>query len=853
MNRRNFLTWLGIAWLATVTPIFIATLLHNKQKSYQTTQQPLIFYVAPDGKDIYSGTLPQTNADATDGAFATIAQARDRIRQLKQQQGGKLQQPITVMIRGGTYYLDRPVVFSVADSGTKQCPIIYQAYQKERPIISGGKLITGWRQQDQLWIAPVAQDLNCRLLRVGNKWGNRARYPSVAPQNSRTKGWLHLENRGSWAASVTGIHHQGDRLSWEVKIPQAGKYYLWLYYAHYNQIDAKTAIEIDYQTIPLQNLPSTGSWQEYQWRLVTTLNLTTGQHLLTWKNLQGGGINLNAFYLTRVAAEVPSLTTETSNKTGMIIHAETYTNAIAKDLRIDSNFADHLPIAKNQFPQWQSWEGGEIHSFMKHNYGNAIFPITQADAENSTLKGNFVNHGYTVGVGNRFFIENVKEALDSPNEWYLDRQLGELLYYGETENTPPQNVVAPMIDRLLILQGEENRFVEYLTFDGLTFRDTDYNLADNFFVTGDGGLWLSYSRYCTISNCTFSYLGGNGIRVDHQSHHNQILYNQIFNLGQGGIIFVADDTPSQPHSNLIAANTVHDCGKIYRHVAGVYLTSSSKNVIVNNHIYKMPRYGISLKSYSAKNYSHGNIVEYNRIENTNLETSDTGAIEVLGRDKKLSKNIIRFNFIANVVGMGTSPQGEIISPYYTWGIYLDDYSSGISVYGNIIVNTVNGAIMIHGGKDNAIKNNIFVNGVKSQVGLRPRDDFMKNNTFERNIFVYQATSGKLWENRAAKPWKRSFLGKCNHNLYWHQTNSKTLKKLSDITPQGNWRQWLNSGCDRNSLITNPLFINANYLETNPQINSFKLQPNSPAYQLGFKNIPLEKIGISGFNQNNYRG
>ena len=159
MNRRNFLTWLGIGWLATTTPTLIAAVIHNSNKSNSSEPAALIFYVAPDGKDSYSGRLPQTNSDATDGAFATIEQARNRIRQLKQQQGGKLQQPVTVMIRGGTYYLDKPLVFSVEDSGTKQHPIIYQAYQKERPIISGGELITGWRQQNHLWVAPVTKGL----------------------------------------------------------------------------------------------------------------------------------------------------------------------------------------------------------------------------------------------------------------------------------------------------------------------------------------------------------------------------------------------------------------------------------------------------------------------------------------------------------------------------------------------------------------------------------------------------------------------------------------------------------------------------------------------------------------------
>ena len=44
------------------------------------------FYVATDGKDVWSGTLPEPNHDGTDGPFATLARARDAVRQLRASQ-----------------------------------------------------------------------------------------------------------------------------------------------------------------------------------------------------------------------------------------------------------------------------------------------------------------------------------------------------------------------------------------------------------------------------------------------------------------------------------------------------------------------------------------------------------------------------------------------------------------------------------------------------------------------------------------------------------------------------------------------------------------------------------------------
>jgi len=101
------------------------------------------YYVSPTGNDQWSGRLADANADATDGPLATIHAAVDAVRDLKQQDPDR-DRPIVVALRGGTYYLDRPVAFGPEDSGTQQAPVIYRAYEDERPVLSGGVAIDGW-------------------------------------------------------------------------------------------------------------------------------------------------------------------------------------------------------------------------------------------------------------------------------------------------------------------------------------------------------------------------------------------------------------------------------------------------------------------------------------------------------------------------------------------------------------------------------------------------------------------------------------------------------------------------------------------------------------------------------------
>jgi len=97
------------------------------------------FYVAVNGNDGWSGRLAAPNKAKTDGPFATLERARLAVRALKA--GRKT--PIRVEVRGGTYFLDKPLVFGPEDSGTAEAPIVYAAYANEHPVFSGGTRLTG--------------------------------------------------------------------------------------------------------------------------------------------------------------------------------------------------------------------------------------------------------------------------------------------------------------------------------------------------------------------------------------------------------------------------------------------------------------------------------------------------------------------------------------------------------------------------------------------------------------------------------------------------------------------------------------------------------------------------------------
>ncbi len=113
-------------------------------------------YVATDGNDAWSGTLAAPNAERTDGPLATLSRARESVRQMKED---GLEQPVTVWLRAGTYYLAEPLVFTPEDSGTAACPITYAAYGDEQPIVSGGREISAWKKPEggDVWTAEIPE------------------------------------------------------------------------------------------------------------------------------------------------------------------------------------------------------------------------------------------------------------------------------------------------------------------------------------------------------------------------------------------------------------------------------------------------------------------------------------------------------------------------------------------------------------------------------------------------------------------------------------------------------------------------------------------------------------------------
>jgi hypothetical protein len=106
----------------------------------------MTFFVACNGSDDWLGRLSQPDDSGSDGPFATIARARDAVRFLSKDERSR--EPVSIVVRGGTYLLEEALCFGPEDSGVEAAPVTYATVGRhttgtsstmERPRPPGGQ------------------------------------------------------------------------------------------------------------------------------------------------------------------------------------------------------------------------------------------------------------------------------------------------------------------------------------------------------------------------------------------------------------------------------------------------------------------------------------------------------------------------------------------------------------------------------------------------------------------------------------------------------------------------------------------------------------------------------------------
>ncbi|HEY3780373.1 MAG TPA: right-handed parallel beta-helix repeat-containing protein [Fimbriimonadaceae bacterium] len=416
--------------------------------------------------------------------------------------------------------------------------------------------------------------------------------------------------------------------------------------------------------------------------------------------------------------------------------------------------------------------------------------------------------------GNRYLVENVKEALSDPGEWYLDRPTGVLTYIPEPGETPENiDVEAPVSPYLVGFEGDvkSKKWVSGITLKNLNFEGGNWNLSP----TGrnypqaeadlSGEVRFSGARSCSLEKCSIRHTGEYGVDIGQGCRDVAVNQCKLEDLGAGGVK-IGEQTWEHDENLLTSHCTVSDSvinggGRMHPAAVGVWVGQNPFIQVVGNTIHDLYYTGVSVGwswGYQA-NGAHDNTVSNNRISDIGQGVlSDMGGIYTLGPQ---AGTVLSGNRIHDVYSFS----------YGGWGIYPDEGSSNLSITGNCVFRCKSAGFHQHYGENNKVSNNIFALNGDSQI-MRTRAEDHLSFSFDNNI-VYWEKGPLLASNWTGNNYK------FDHNYYW------CLSGKFDFAGMG-LKDWQAKGQDVHSHIQDPGF-------RDPMHGDFRLRQDLE----GFRGFP----------------
>lgn len=437
-----------------------------------------------------------------------------------------------------------------------------------------------------------------------------------------------------------------------------------------------------------------------------------------------------------------------------------------------------------------------LHGFWFWDWSDERKRVASIDPVKRIIRLAEPQHHYGYRKGQWFYAYNLLAELDTPGEWYVDRDAG-ILYFWPPDTNQRETLVS-VLNTLVEIDG-----ASHVTFAGFSFeaaRDTAI------IVRGGARVRIAACMIRNIGGWAMILRGGAGHEVDDCT---------ITETGQGGIMVEGGDRAS-----LTASQHAITHNHIYRFSRWVRTRQAAVSVngvgirVANNLIHDAPHIAI----WFAGN---DHLIERNEIHDVCQEANDAGAIYA-GRDWTMRGTQIRDNFIHDVLGF----EGRGCN-----GVYLDDMFSGTEITGNLFYR-VKLAMFIGGGRDNLVDNNVFVECDKA-IHIDARGINWASYSLDemRRLLERVPYRSRAWSTRY--PELRGILADTpgmpkgntvRRNIVWKGT-------AMDVEPAA--QPW--TRVEDNLFDADPRFIDPSRLD-------FNLRPDSPARRLGIAPIIRSRIG-----------
>ena len=336
--------------------------------------------------------------------------------------------------------------------------------------------------------------------------------------------------------------------------------------------------------------------------------------------------------------------------------------------------------------RWKHEQDAMLYGYWFFAWADSYERIAAIDTEKHeiTLEEPFCGYGYRAGAP--FYAVNLLSEIDMPGEWYLDRATGVLYFYPPSD--PAQSLVELSVADYPLAQLDG---ASYTMLQGFTW---ELGGVDAVIVRG--------GEHCLVAGCTVRRCGGNGIVVEGGSAHG-LLGCDVFSMGRGGVTVSGGDRKTLTPGNQFVENCdIHELSRIDHTYTPAILMSGVGNRITRNLLHHIPSSAIRLGG-------NDHVVELNEIHHVVQESDDQGGADMWG-NATYRGNIYRHNYWHHI-GNQVNPHDEPGCGHA--GIRLDDAISGTLIEGNVFHRSSAGragfgGVQIHGGKDNLVDNNVFV-------------------------------------------------------------------------------------------------------------------------------------------------
>lgn len=456
--------------------------------------------------------------------------------------------------------------------------------------------------------------------------------------------------------------------------------------------------------------------------------------------------------------------------------------------------------------RWATAPAVWLHGYWCFDWCSETIRAARVDPENARIT--FVKpHGYGIGNGNpaprRYYAENLLEELDKPGEYYLDPASKRLYFLPPGAIDDAEILLSVLTEPVIRLEGASHVVLRGLTVEA---------------AAGDA-VQVSGGEDVRIEACSVRNTGHAGVVVSGGKDH-RVTACDISDTGTAGLIIGGGDRATlAPSGHEAVNNHIYRIGRRKRtHAYNVHISGVGVR-LAHNLIHDAPHQAIGLSG-------NGHIIEYNEIHHSGQASDDCGAF-YMGRNPSERGNVLRYNYWHDIGS--TFAHGSC-------AVYFDDGDGGQTVYGNVFYRAVGGnfgAVFVHGGHDNVVKNCVFIE-CRRALGHAPWDDARWQEWLD----------GDLWQERLLKEvditsplylerypdLEDYFDGDARPRVNIGRRN--VLYKCGELS-NGNWSLENNLTTDED-----PGFIDAANM-------NFGFEEGAKVFEAvpGFEPIPFDKIGL----------